>query len=364
MRIVIGIASLVLLAAPAFAGVWGDIASLKKAPSRAAWDRLVSAGTPALMPILQAWPTDDPVSANWLRTAFDQIAKTHPEKLPIDDLLAFASEPAVFGKARRVAIAAVEQVRPGTTAKLLPSWLNDPEFGTDAVAERLAAAELAKPADALGILKTTFGATTEIDQSLAVAKKLIARGEKPNIVKHLGVVAKWHVVGPFPVTPEEGLNRSFPPEDKLDLALEYDGKARKLKWTPTICDPADGRIDLVKSGIKPDDGAVAYAMATIAIERATKAELRLSAVDNITVWVNGKKAVERASEYRSMFRPDRYRATVELPTGETIILVKLTKTRAEEVRGRPAAPPKWDFLLRLTDEKSRGVTVLQAEPKK
>ena len=90
----------------------------------------------------------------------------------------------------------------------------------------------------------------------------------------------------------------------------------------------------------------------------------MSAIDNITVWVNGKKAVERASEYRSMFRPDRYRASVEIPTGETRILVKLTKTRAEEVRGRPAAAPKWDFLLRLTDEKSRGVTVLQAEPKK
>lgn len=359
----------VLFTAPVLAGVREDIAALKNPSAdpeanRAAWDRLVAAGPPAMLPILHTWPADDPVAANWLRTAFDQFARTHTEKLPVEELLAFATDPKAHGKARRVALSAVERTRPGTTVKLLPGWLNDPEFGPDAVAERITAAEAAEPTEATRILRTMFAATTDIDQALVVAKRLTAAGDKPDMVKHLGMVGRWHVVGPFPVSPEDGLKQSFPPETKFDLAAEYEGKAGKLKWSAATCDPAEGRVDLAKFGVKPDDGAVAYAAATVIMPSPTKVELRLSAVDNITAWVNGKKAVERASEYRSMYRPDRYRAAVELPAGESALLLKLTKTRPEEVRGRPGATAKWDFLVRLADDKGRGVAFTQPEGKK
>jgi hypothetical protein len=362
---------LVLLAVgPARADRAADVAALAKpgpdpAATRAAWDRVVAAGPPALLPLLMAWPTDDPIATNWLRTAFDQIARTHTDRLPTDDLLAFLRDPKTPGKARRVALAAVERARPGTTAKLLPGWLNDPEFGVDAVAERLAAAEAtADPEQGKTILRTTFAATTDVDQALTVAKRLKEAGDTPDVIRHLGVVGRWQILGPLPVSPEEGLKQSFPPEAKLDLAAEYDGKTGKLKWLSAECDPTDGKVDLAKHGIKPDDGAVAFAAAKLSFTAPTKVEVRASAVDNITVWVNGKRAFERASEYRSMYRPDRYRAAVGLPAGESTVLVKLTKTRAEEVRGKPGAPAKWDFQIRLVDGTGRGLAFNQPEAKK
>jgi hypothetical protein len=102
---------------------------------------------------------------------------------------------------------------------------------------------------------------------------------------------------------------------------------------------------------------VAFAAATLKRDKPSVIELRCGANDNITVWVGGAKVIERASEYRAMMRPDRYAARVGLPAGETPLLVKLTKTRAEEVQpGRPARPgggaaARWEFEVRLVEEK-------------
>jgi hypothetical protein len=358
----------VLVAAPGTKPeVADDIASLTKpaadpSANRAAWDRLVARGPSALLPILRAWPSD-PVAINWLRTAFDQIAKDNPQRLPIDVLLAFASDAKANGKARRAALAAVERVKPGTAAKQLAGWLDDPEFGPDAVAERIALANAAThPAEALRILRETLAASPDVEQSVNIAKKLSAAGEKPDVRKPLGVVSSWHLVGPFPVSPDDGLTKSFPPEDKIDLAATFEGKAGKLKWLPVSNDPLDGRLDLVKAGVKPADGAVAYAVATIACDKITKADLRLAMVDNATVWVNGKKVFERASDYRSILRLDRYRTAVELPAGQSTILVKLVKTEAEDTKS--AIAMRWQFLLRLTDERGRGISFTQREAKK
>lgn len=41
------------------------------------------------------------------------------------------------------------------------------------------------------------------------------------------------------------------------------------------------------------------------------------------------------------------------------MLVKLTKTKAEEVRGKPGAPVKWDFLVRLVSTDGRAAPFTQ-----
>lgn len=368
-RLSFALALALLAAGGARADRGADVAALAKpgpdpAKTRAAWDRVVAAGPIALTELLDAWPIDDPVAAHWVRTAFDQIANKHTGNLPAVELVVFIGDPKKNGKARRAALAAVERERPGTAAKMMDGWLDDPEFGPDAVAARIAAADaLTDNAEQLKLLKATFAAATDLEQTLLLAKRLNAAGETIDAAKHLGAVARWHVVGPFPVSTEDGLAKAFPPEAKIDLAAEFDGKSGKLRWQPAAIDPTDARLDVVKFGVKPDGGAVCYAAATVKLPAAAKCELRVSAVDNLTVWVNGKKVAERASEYRSMFRPDRYRAAVELPKGESTVLVKLTKTKAEEVRGKPGAPAKWDCLVRLVDGTGRAVPFTQPEGK-
>lgn len=359
----------VLVSTVSWADVAADVAALRKQPSRQAWDRVVRAGPSALVPLLQAWPKDDPVPGHWLRTAFEQITQQHVGQLPFDDLHAFAVEPMNLGPARRLALAAMEQARPGTTTKMLPLWLNDPEFGPDAVEQAIQAAEKLPDAQAVTALQQLLHHCALYDQTLQLCKRINSLGGSVNPLSHLGVLQRWHVVGPFPVSPDEGLTKSFPPEEKVDLASEFAGKTAPLKWQKLEAEKPEGRVDLSLVGIKPEAGAVAYAVARLHLAKAVTAELRAGAVDNITIWINGQKVVERASSYRSHFRTDRYRASVSLPAGDSTVLVKLTKTRPEEAAapkaqgGRPAGGPqqKWDFQVRLVDRAGRALAVHERE---
>jgi hypothetical protein len=370
MKAFLALFASVLSAGGLFAAVPDDIAALKKAPDRATWERLADAGPDALLPILKAWPVDDPVAANWLRTAFDRIAARHADSLPADDLFAFATDAKGYGPARRRAMAVVERVRPAAAEKWLSAALNDPEFGPDAVDRAVAAAEKLPVADALVALRATFTACTDYDQAQALAKKLTTAGDKPDVWAHLGVVGRWHLVGPFPVSPEDGLTKSFPPETKVELAAEYEGKAGKLKWQAAAAE--EGKVDLSKAGVKVEDGAVVYAVARVRVPSAIRGELRVAAVDNVTVWVNGAKVVERSNDYRSLYRTDRYRSPIDLPAGESTVLVKLTKTRPDAGQqeaaargGRPGGlSTRWDFQARLLSTTGRGLTFTQTEEKK
>src|SRR5438034_9260780 len=134
------------------AGLLKDVKAVAKQgqgspAARAAWDKLVQRGPEVLPRILEAMDTSDTVVANWLRTAFDQIVeaevKAGGKKLDAEILLAFARDPKKQGRARRLARDAVERLQPGTTEKLVPSWLEDPEFRYEAVDHTL------KEADAL-----------------------------------------------------------------------------------------------------------------------------------------------------------------------------------------------------------------------
>ena len=115
--------------------------------ARAAWDKLVARGPAVLPRLLVAMDTSDTVVANWLRTAFDRIVTTEQKqggkRIDADALLAYTRDPKRQGRARRLALGVVDQLRPGTDAKLIPGWLDDPEFRHDAVAV------LIKEADAL-----------------------------------------------------------------------------------------------------------------------------------------------------------------------------------------------------------------------
>ena len=370
------------------------LAELRRNPNRAAWDRVVADGPAALMPILDAWPADDPVVANWLRTAFEQIVRQHPKQLPIAALTQWVQDPTRLGKARRVALAALEVAQPGTTDRLLADWLSDPEFSFDAVERVIRLAEQLPPDQKVPALRRAFAACTAYEQVLSLAQQLQQLGDKPDAFQHLGIVTRWHLIGPFPVSPEEGLHQAFPPEQKIDLTAQYPGKTRVLRWTAALAQAPEGRIDLMKFGILPEDGAVAYAVAQIQRPQAGPVELRFAAIDNITAWVNGKKVVERSSDYRSLYRTDRYRAVVDLPAGPTTILLKLTKTRPDDNQrpaptpgqppattpGSPSAtppgqrptvnpgqrpggpPPRWDFQVRIIDATGRGVPFTQQEP--
>src|SRR5262249_26912643 len=113
--------------------------------ARAAWDKLVQLGPSVLPNVLVALDTPDTVAANWLRTAFDRILdralQTARKQIDVDALLAFAQDPKRQGRARRLALDVVEQLRPGTRERLTPGWFDDPEFRYEAIADAVQRAD-------------------------------------------------------------------------------------------------------------------------------------------------------------------------------------------------------------------------------
>src|SRR5262249_42878846 len=105
--------------------------------ARAAWDKLVPRGPAVLPELLVAMDTPDTVTANWLRTVFDRIVDAERQKggkaLDADALLKVVRDTRRSGRVRRLALEVVEELRPGTSARLTPGWLDDPEFRYEAV---------------------------------------------------------------------------------------------------------------------------------------------------------------------------------------------------------------------------------------
>ncbi|MFO0876884.1 MAG: hypothetical protein U0840_05880 [Gemmataceae bacterium] len=340
-----------------------DAAEAVKA--RSAVNSLVKVGPKALPAILAAVPERDVVKANWLRAAFERIvaeAAVGKQPLPVDDLLAFARDDRRTGRARRLALEAVEKVKPGTTARLLDGWLADPEFSGDAVAvrtEKAAALEKENKEGAIKLYREAFDASLDFQQSLALAFSLKALEVSVDPLPRLGVVRDWMVLGPFDDSDEKGYAKAYPPEKHIDLMASYGGKSGKVAWKKFTSEAPDGRVDLGKA-VGKEEGAVAYAHAVLHSPREQVVEVRAGGDDNLAVWVNGKKVIDHPT-YRSHLRIDWHRARVRLSAGENAVLVKVCQCPAPKEKA-PGPPNKWEFHLRVVDAEGRGVA--STEPKK
>jgi hypothetical protein len=337
--------------------------STSPAERRGAWDRLARGGPDAIVPLLHAIPVGDTATANWLRTALDQVlARTLKERLPVGELLTLARDAKAAGRARRFALEIVEEQRPGMSAKLFLDWLDDPEFRYEAVAATIDAGQANfKAGDRAGALtqfQRAFEASREIDQARLAAKSLAGLGTKVSIPEHLGCFRDWYVIGPFDARGMKGFTLRYPPEDHVDLAAELDGQKGKVRWKRlTAPELTSGRhvvlVDLRdRAALGDADDAVGFAYTELAVEREQDVEFRGAADDNFTVYVNGQR-VFGFEEYRNGVRHDRHRFPVHLKAGKNRVLVKVCQTNPE---------PNWEFLLRAVDRTGKGIVMRSLLP--
>jgi hypothetical protein len=332
--------------------------------ARAAWDKLVARGPAALPHILVAMDTSDTVVANWLRTAFERIVdddyKAGGKGIDPDPLLAFAKDPKRQGRARRFALELVERIRPGSSDKLIPGWLGDPEFGHDAVTVLLKeSAALAKNGDkekAIAGYRQAFAASRDVPQVQVLASRLKENGIAVSVAEHLGFLTDWYVIGPFDARDMKGFKAIYPPEEKIDLAAELDGRDGKLKWKRYRVKEAlsglPARVALVNllEPLGEHHDCVAYAYTAFSVPAAEEVEFRGSADDNFQVWVNGKREFG-FEEYRNGVRLDRHRFKVKLHAGENKVLVKICQAPLDTTNPEP----NWEFLLRMVNGAGEGV---------
>jgi hypothetical protein len=344
------------------------------AAARAAWDQLITCGPAALPRILEAMDTSDTVLANWLRTALDRIVeadlKTGAKKVDADALLVFARDPKRQGRARRLALEVVDQLRPGTSERLIAGWLDDPEFRYDAIDLLFKDADAAQKAGdkdkAVAVLRKAFAASRDLQQAKAAAGRLGGLGVTVSITEHLGFLGEWYTIGPFDAAGMKGFKTVHPPEKQVDLAAELDGKSGKLRWKhfrpaeppPAALPPAGPLINL-REPLGDAEDAVAYAYTAFQVPAATDVEFRGAADDNLTVWVNGER-VFGFEEYRNGVRFDRHRFRVKLKAGVNTVLVKVCQAPLDPTNREP----NWEFLLRVVDETGKGVTFPGALPEK
>jgi hypothetical protein len=154
----------------------------------------------------------------------------------------------------------------------------------------------------------------------------------------------------------KGFTTVYPPEKGVDLKAQYPGKDKKVRWVyyrvrEAPPKTASGHVALVNlrapEALGDADDAVAYAYTEFSLPAARLAEFRGAADDNLTVWVNGKRAFG-FEEYRNGVRLDRHRFRVPLRAGKNTVLVKVCQA--------PANPePNWEFFLRIVDETGKGL---------
>jgi hypothetical protein len=345
------------------------------AAKRAAWQRLSNQPPHTLPSILEAFPEDDVLAANWLRTAFECIAERHRDALPLESLRRMAEDVTRPGRSRRLALLAWELGQPGTRAQFLKNRLSDPEFQWDAVEMRLRLAEEQKdPMIKLGLLRETFAAAISYEQVREIAQRLKDAGDSPDALRHLGIVRRWAVVGPFSVEPENGWASSFPPERTVDLKASYPARQGNISWKACEVTSGDGRTDLRRHGIDFKNGAVAYAVSYLETPRDCEAVMLVSAVDSVQVRINGKLVLNPSmSLVRRNFRIDAHRVKVRLSAGKTELLVKLVKARDSGERQAAAArmgekvrpdhpADRWEFMVRLVDARGAGMDFAPAFP--
>jgi len=338
--------------------------------ARAAWDKLVACGPTALPSILEAMDTTDTVVANWLRTAFERIIeadrKAGARGIDADKLLAFAQDPKRQGRARRLALEVVENLRPGTTKQLIDGWLSDPEFGYDAVQEQIQKgekfAEMGESDVARGLYLTAFRASRDVPQAQKLAARLQGR---VSLAEHFGFLTDWYVIGPFDAGQMKGFKTVYPPEERIDLAAEVDGRGGQLKWQRYRAKealsglPARAVLVNLLEPLGNHEDCVAYAYTAFTVPAAEEVEFRGSADDNFQVWVNGKREFG-FEEYRNGIRLDRHRFKVKLRAGENKVLVKICQAPLDQTNPEP----NWEFLLRLVDRAGDGVKFKSALPEK
>ncbi|MDA0831948.1 MAG: hypothetical protein O2955_17255 [Planctomycetota bacterium] len=336
--------------------------------ARSARMQLVSAGTSVLPKLMSAMDEANPVSLNWCRVVWDEVvaaelAKPKPE-LPVDMFCDYVRDAKHPGPARRMVLDVLDELKPDERPSLMPMLLDDPEFREDAINIVLAEGDQARDANDIEGAKTAyqkaFDSARESGQITAASGRLQSVGVEVSIPKQMGFVTRFHIVGPFHAEGMTGFDRVFPPEETVDLTAVYPDEGNELKWQPFETDDPFGQFNL-NALIGPAGSVVGYAYTVVRVDQKEPiaAQIRCSADDNITVWLNGE-LVLRKLMWLNGTRLDRFTSAVTLNPGLNRLLVKVCQGPQHQ---DPNVPNNWSMQLRLCTEDGAGVpfTVVDLE---
>jgi hypothetical protein len=352
-----------------------------------AWKELVAMGPGALLETLAAIEDDDPVSANWLRTAAEAIFEKEGKLTPelTRQVEEFVKQTRHARLARRAAYEVLTKVDPTTPARLLPTMLRDPspELRRDAVALTLEKARQkrdrrrdltalatsvltasASPksflqedeqADVIAAYRKALSGACDQDQAEAAARELKALGVTVDLAKHFGFVRRWRLASPFDNRGSTGYKAVYPPEKEIDLKAVYKGKAdAEAGWTGHSTEDLLGKVDLNKV-LGKQMGVVAYGYAVVDSPKERLIEVRAGTPNAVKIWLNGKE-IARREEYHHGMLVDQHVGRGTLKAGRNTILIKVCQNEQKDVWAQD-----WIFQLRLCDVTGEAVPFTEPE---
>jgi hypothetical protein len=317
----------------------------------AAWRTVSKAGLDSLPELLAAMDGANDYALNWIRSAVDSVVQrglASDRPLPVEALGTFLRDTRHHPRARRLAWELIRKVQPETAKSLLPGFLDDPgvELRREAVQQVVDQAE-ALPADqkagTIAGLRKALDHSREADQIDAIAKRLKDLGDPVDLQKTFGWVTRWKLVGPFDNTGGAGFARVFPPEEKIDLTAQLEGKKGAIQWSDYESKSEYGVVDL-NAPLGKIKGAAGYALAEFWSKTERPVQIRLGSEVGWKVWVNGRYLFGR-DEYHRASEIDQYRLPAILKPGRNQILVKSLQNEQTEDWA-----VDWQFQLRVTDE--------------
>ena len=326
-----------------------------------AWGQLARADVVELPLLLAAMDGANPLAANWLRTAVEAVAQraAQPgEALPLEALERFVLDRGQAARARRLAYELLVAQDAEAEARLIPGMLDDPslELRRDAVAQVLEEAEAAREAGdrdrAVAAYRRALPAARDQDQIRLVSNQLRKLGEEVELQKLMGFLTCWKLIGPFDNPDQRGFDVAYPPEGEWDFSAAYDGKHGKVEWIAHTTTDDYGKVDL-NEALAEEKEVIAYAATEFHSDREQDVEFRLTSLNAVRLWVNGRPVVER-NVYHSGSQLDQYVGEATLREGRNTVLVKVCQNAQTQEWAR-----HWAFQLRVCDEV--GTPVLSQE---
>lgn len=317
--------------------------------------RLASSDT--LLPLLHAMNRANPLAANWIRGTFAAVADRQLGRgaaLPVADLKRFATDRSHAPQSRELAYEWLMRVDPAVKDELIGKMLDDPAtaFRRLAVAELLlTAANTNDATDQKEIYRRAFAAARDPDQLDDAFDKLKELGEEPDLLRQLGLINSWWLLGPFDHRDGIGFDAVYPPEQGVALDAEYTGKNGKIRWQEQQSVHRHATLDL-NPLFANEKGAVMYAFCQFASDEDQQVEIRVGTPNGWKLWVNGELLYAH-EEYHMGMRMDQYPIPAQLKAGMNQILLKICQNEQTEDWAQ-----RWEFQVRVCD--TAGAAVLPA----
>ena len=282
--------------------------------ARAAWDRLVARGPAVLPALLEAMDTPDTVAANWLRTAFDRIVDQAAGKgIDADALLRFARESQRQGRARRLALEVVEELRPGTRAGCYAPGRTTPNSATTPSSKHWPISTATRNCPAVrrvATLRDLFAVTRRPAPVPAVAGKLKELGARRSAWPIISAsCATGTSSAPSMPAVMKGFKHRLSSRREGRSRRRYDCPARARRWLETLPSPRSTTGTARRPGqparaARRRRGRGGLRLHAFTVAEAREVEFRGAADDNLSVWVNGDAGVRlRGVSQRRASRP-------------------------------------------------------------